>query len=150
MVPELVIATELAPMAGGAPWGIPHVIQAVRKKAGLKQEAFGALTGIHPVTISRIETGKQKASKKTLQRIAVAFPESYQEFAAALPLGDALDIAPAGSEETVDVAAREDHDLLLALWRAAAPEAREQALQLLWNAAEARRRDAVERSRSGP
>jgi transcriptional regulator with XRE-family HTH domain len=150
MAPELVFATELAPMAGGRAWGLPHVIRAVRKKAGLNQEDFGALTGIHPVTISRIETGEQKPGKKTLRRIAEAFPDSYKEFAGALPSDDPDERTALSGEEVSDMAAREDHDLLLALWRAAAPEAREQALQLLWDASEARRRDVAARRRSGP
>jgi len=47
-------------------------VRALRKMQGLSQEMLAELSGLHPVFVSRVETGKVKGSLCTYQAIADA------------------------------------------------------------------------------
>ena len=51
----------------------------VRKSKGLSQEALAKLSGVHRVTIARIETGKASTKVDTLQRLSVALGVTVDE-----------------------------------------------------------------------
>lgn len=53
-------------------------IKAARHAAGLSQEALGEMTGLHRVSINRIEAGGQDVSFTTLVSIATALGVSVQ------------------------------------------------------------------------
>lgn len=54
-------------------------LRRLRLKAGLTQAELAGLIGIHPVTLSRIETGASTTSALVLQRLASALGVSASD-----------------------------------------------------------------------
>ena len=54
-------------------------IAEIRKSKGLSQERLAALSGVHRVTIARLETGKTVPKLPTLKRLAVALGVTLDE-----------------------------------------------------------------------
>lgn len=55
-------------------------LREVRRISALTQEELADLSGVHAVTISDIERHKQKASAKTLKKLAAALDVDIKEF----------------------------------------------------------------------
>lgn len=57
-------------------------LRELRKARNLSMEAIGVLGGVDTSTISRIETGKQRASNETVVRLAMALGVSAKRMRA--------------------------------------------------------------------
>ena len=49
---------------------IGQVVRALRKACGLKQEELAGMTGVHAITVSRLETGAIKCGPDSLYKLA--------------------------------------------------------------------------------
>ena len=59
--------------------GVRIKIAEIRKAQGISQERLAALSGVHRVTIARLETGKTVPKLPTLKRLAVALGVTLDE-----------------------------------------------------------------------
>jgi transcriptional regulator with XRE-family HTH domain len=128
---------------------IGDVVRTLRLQKPWTQEELGEAAGIHPTTISRIETGKEAPTRDTVQRLAKALGHSPQWLKAQADTWPAQ--APARNEEsTTTMHDSHDEDLCVALFRRAPKETQEDILQILWDASRGRnhRDPPAKRSRS--
>lgn len=88
-------------------------IQLARKQAGLTQQGFADLVGVHRVQVAKWETGKSTPYPSTLQKIAEATNKPVAWFTAddSLTLDLKAKLSPEALDKLTDIAADADRSV---------------------------------------